>query len=53
MARRKNVKNSLLNAGFLEVEKALEKANIDKNTRGEKLSIEKIQELSLALEDFN
>ena len=53
MARRKNVKNSLLNAGFVEVEKALEKAQIDKNTRGEKLSIEKIQELSQALEEFN
>ena len=53
MARRKNVKNSLLNAGFLGVEQALEKAQIDKMTRGEKLSLEKIQELSIALEEFN
>ena len=53
MARRKNIKNSLQNAGFLEVEKALEKAGIDKQERGEKLSIQKIQELSCALEEFN
>jgi len=53
MARRKNVKNSLLNAGFVEVEKALEKAKIDKMTRGEKLSLTQIQELSIALEEFN
>ena len=53
MARRKNVKNSLLNAGFVEVEKALENAGIDKMTRGEKLSLEQIQKLSIALEEFN
>jgi len=53
MARRKNVKNSLLNAGFIEVEKALQNANIDKNERGEKLSMEQIQKLSIALEEFN
>ncbi|MBR5304245.1 MAG: ribosomal RNA small subunit methyltransferase A [Candidatus Gastranaerophilales bacterium] len=53
MARRKNVKNSLLNAGFIEVEKALENTGIDKMTRGEKLSLEKIQQLSVALEEFN
>lgn len=53
MARRKNVKNSLLNAGFVNVEKALENANIDKTTRGENLSIEQIQKLSIALEEFN
>ena len=53
MARRKNVKNSLLNAGFLGVEEALDNAGIDKNTRGEKLSIFDIQKLSMALEEFN
>ena len=53
MARRKNVKNSLLNAGFVEVERALEKARINKMTRGEKLSLEQIQALSIALEEFN
>lgn len=52
-ARRKNVKNSLMNASFLEVENALEKAQIDKTLRGEKLSIEQIQKLSIALEEFN
>lgn len=53
MARRKNIKNSLLNAGFLGVEEALLKAGIDKTSRGEKLSLAKIQELSCALEEFN
>ena len=53
MARRKNVKNSLLNGGFLGVVESLEKCNIDINTRGEKLSIERICELSKALEEFN
>lgn len=53
MARRKNIKNSLQNAGFLEVEKALANVDIDKNSRGEKLSIEQIQKLSIALEEFN
>lgn len=53
MARRKNIKNSLQNAGFIEVEQALNNAGIDKTTRGEKLSIEDIQKLSIALEEFN
>ena len=53
MARRKNVKNSLLNAGFVRVEEALNKARIDKMTRGEKLSLNEIQKLSIALEEFN
>lgn len=53
MARRKNIKNSLLNAGFIEVEQVLNKAGIDKNTRGEKLSMKDIQRLSIALEEFN
>lgn len=53
MARRKNVKNSLLNAGFIEVERALDSVGIDKMTRGEKLSLKQIQKLSIALEEFN
>lgn len=53
MARRKNVKNSLLNAGFIEVERALNNAQIDKTQRGEKLSLADIQRLSIALEEFN
>ncbi len=51
--RRKNIKNSLQNAGFLEVEGVLEKIGFDKNKRGENLSIEEIQKLSLALEEYN
>ncbi|MBQ8635556.1 ribosomal RNA small subunit methyltransferase A [bacterium] len=53
MARRKNVKNSLLNAGFTNVEEALQIANIDKNQRGEKLSLDDIQKLSIALGETN
>ncbi len=53
MARRKNIKNSLSNAGFVEIEKALNEANIDKTQRGEKLSIFDIQKLALALEEDN
>lgn len=52
-ARRKNIKNSLLNAGFVNVEQALEKAQIEKTQRGEKLSLEDIQKLSIALSEFN
>lgn len=52
-SRRKNVKNSLLNAGFLGVVEALKKTGIEQNTRGEKLSVYKIQELSGNLEEYN
>ena len=51
MARRKNIKNSLQNAGFLEVEKALANVDIDKNSRGEKLSIETFGKLSEELKN--
>ena len=53
MARRKNLKNSLLNAGFLGVVEVLQKLDIDSNTRGEKLSIHEIAKLSRALEEYN
>ena len=53
MTRRKNIKNSLSIGGFQEVEKALENCSIDKNTRGEKLSIEEILKIAKALEEFN
>lgn len=52
-SRRKNIKNSLLNAGFINVEPCLLKIGMDLNLRGEKLSIEKINELAHALEEFN
>lgn len=46
--RRKNIKNCLLNGGFLKdnVQKALQNLNLDENTRGEKLSIEMFGKLS-------
>ena len=53
MSRRKNIKNSLKNAGFVDVEKVLSNLNIDPNRRGEKLSINEIYDLSLALGEFN
>lgn len=52
-ARRKNIKNSLQQGGFLGVEEALLSANIDKNLRGESLSIEKIREIAIQLEAEN
>ena len=50
-ARRKNIKNSLINAGFDKdaVKTALKKLKIDENTRGETLSIQRIGELSEVL----
>lgn len=49
--RRKNIKNSLLAAGFLkeQIDCALKNLNIAENTRGEALSIEAIGELSKEL----
>lgn len=44
--RRKNIKNSLVVGGFINPKEALEMANITIETRGEKLSIEKINELA-------
>ena len=46
--RRKNIKNCLLNAGFLKdnITKALSTLGIDENTRGEKLPIETFGKLS-------
>ncbi len=50
LARRKNIKNSLLNAGFLNVEEALQACGIDFQTRGEKLSVHDFCKLSKELE---
>ncbi len=46
--RRKNIKNCLLNGGFLKenITKALSTLGIEENTRGEKLSIEMFGKLS-------
>lgn len=51
--RRKNIKNSLINAGFAKtsVEKTLSALNISENMRGEALSIQEIGELSKVLKD--
>ena len=51
--RRKNIKNSLVNAGFAKnaVEKTLCDINIDENIRGEALSIVKIGDLSEKLKE--
>lgn len=46
--RRKNLKNSLMNAGFNKdaIVKTMETLGMDENTRGETLSIEKLAKLS-------
>ena len=51
--RRKNIKNSLVNAGFAKnaAEKTLADLNIDENIRGEALSIIKIGNLSEKLKE--
>ena len=51
--RRKNIKNSLVNAGFAKdsVEKTLKELNIAENIRGEALSIEQIGILSEKLKE--
>lgn len=49
LSRRKNIKNSLFNAGFMNVEKALMAAGFDVQIRGEKLSINDFCKLSKAL----
>ena len=51
--RRKNIKNSLLSAGMLNVQEALEKIGMDLNIRGEKLSIQDFNKLACSLEEFN
>ena len=51
--RRKNIKNSLVNVGFVKnaVEKTLKDLNIDENLRGETLSINQIGDLSEKLKE--
>ncbi len=53
LQRRKNIKNSLQNGGFLNVDKALNLAGFDFQLRGEKLSIEDFCTLSKALYETN
>lgn len=47
--RRKNIKNCLKGAGFVNVEEALQALGFDLNLRGENLSIEDFYKLSLIL----
>ncbi len=51
--RRKNIKNSLMNAGFAKnaVEQTLKDLNINENLRGEALSINKMGELAEKLKE--
>lgn len=51
--RRKNIKNSLLSAGLLGVNQALEKLGWDFNVRGEKLSLDDFNKLACALQEYN
>lgn len=53
--RRKNIKNCLVNNGFNKdiVKSILKKLDIDENTRGESLSIEKFGQLSEELKNAN
>ena len=55
--RRKTIKNNFLKSPYIDIDKdkideILEKANINKEIRGESLSIEKVKELSLIIKDY-
>ncbi|MBW5399352.1 ribosomal RNA small subunit methyltransferase A, partial [Brachyspira pilosicoli] len=50
-------KNNFLKSPYIDIDKdkideILEKANIDKEIRGESLNIEKVKELSLIIKDY-
>ena len=53
LGRRKNIKNCFQNAGFLNVEKALNETGFDIQIRGEKLSISDFCKLSKILYKYN
>ena len=55
--RRKNIKNNFINSPYINIEKEkideiLEKANIDKNDRGESLSLEEVKKLSSIIKEY-
>lgn len=52
-SRRKNLKNALSIAKFNNVNEALESVGFNCNLRGEKLSLDDISKLAIALEEFN
>lgn len=55
--RRKNIKNNFINSPYMNIEKEkideiLDKANIDKNDRGESLSLEEVKKLSNIIKEY-
>lgn len=55
--RRKNIKNNFIVSPYINIEKdkidkILEKANIDKNDRGESLSLEEVKKLSNIIKEY-
>lgn len=55
--RRKNIKNNFIVSPYIniekdKIEKILEKANIDKNDRGESLSLEEVKRLSNIIKEY-
>ena len=55
--RRKNIKNNFINSPYINIEKEkideiLDKANIDKNDRGESLSLEEVKNLSSIIKEY-
>lgn len=55
--RRKNIKNNFINSPYINIEKEkideiLEKSNIDKNDRGESLSLEEVKKLSNIIKEY-
>lgn len=55
--RRKNIKNNFIVSPYINIEKdkideVLEKANIDKNDRGESLSLEEVKKLSNIIKEY-
>lgn len=55
--RRKNIKNNFINSPYINIEKEkideiLDKANIDKNYRGESLSLEEVKKLSNIIKEY-
>ena len=55
--RRKNIKNNFINSPYINIEKnkideILERANIDKNDRGESLSFEEVKNLTNIIKEY-
>ena len=55
--RRKNIKNNFINSPYINIKKEkideiLDKSNIDKNDRGESLSLEEVKKLSNIIKEY-